>query len=249
MKKPYKNRKTKSNKTALTKTVNQVVAKAIAHKRCEKMFSMTQSTGDLNNPTNAHRWNEEVGRIPKYNPSELLLPTGNLSQARVSNKIRLEKLYLKFGFLNKSAYNTCVRIYIFRNTNENEVYNTNGSNLNMSYNGAPISYSTDFVIGQMQSFNYNLVQRKSDLLFDKTYTIPTDHSASTYTIPYRRVFTVKKSIKRDLIYENRSDTANALDNKGPKYYIVWTLMTQGPSDNTSLVEGDLFLDQCFSEDA
>lgn len=244
-----KSGKRKTNKkTALTRTVKSVVNQTLDRKRCVKVFTMHQTTGDLNNPNNAHRWNEDIGRIPKYDPLIVSGQAGNLSQARISNKIRLEKIRMTFGFLNTGSYNNCVRIILFRNTNDNEIYNTNGSNLCMGNYGQPISFSTDLVIGQMQSFNYNLVKHKSDLIFDKTYQIPYDHAPSTYTIMNRRVFTITKTINRDMEYEARPDLANALDNKGPKYYLVWHILTLGTT-NVSPIEGDLFLDQCYSEDA
>lgn len=254
MAKTYKPRKyvKKARATALTKTVNQVVKKAIAHKKCHKMWSSHQTNGDLNFPTNSHQYNQDIGRIGKYNPTILLDQGGNLSQARVSNKIFLDKIYIKFATWNKSAYNLLYRVYIFKNSNENEVFNLTGANLCQSYNGQPVSYSTDYLIGQSLSFNYNLVEKRSDLIMDKTFELPYDQTgSSSHVIPYRRHHVFKKSIKRYLEYEARSDNTGGsnTDYKGSKYYIFWHIITPTATSNVSEIEVDVMLDQCYSEDA
>lgn len=238
----------KTKKTALTKAVKTVVKKELRAKRNDKIYSMIQTTGDINYPTDPIRYNEEIGRIVKYDPTATTGRAGNLSQARVSNKIHMVKLKCHFGFINKGSYNNCIRIYCFRNTNLNEPYNVTGSNLNQNVIGESVSYSTDLILGAMQSFNWSLVRNKSDLLFDKVYEIPYDHAPTTYTIMNRRVFTITKRINKDFFYESKPDTASGQENKGPKYYLVWHILTAGTA-NGCLIEGDVMLDQCYTEDA
>jgi len=244
----------KSKKTSVNKAVKTYVQHAIKVKRNSKCYMMDQSTAtsSLNFPSGALRYNEEIGRIPKYDVVSVATQAGSLSQARVSNRIRLESVKITIGMVNLAvAFSLGVRVLLFRNDNANEVYNTAGTNLAMDQFGLPQSFSADYHQGQMQRFNKNLIKSKKDLLIDKVFWVNPDlgNNASLHVVPFRNVVVINKRINREIVYEGRPDVANSRDYKGPRYFLVWHIITPSASGDESGIDIDVQVDQKYTEDA